>query len=382
MRNFVFVMNIPSPYRLHSLGETWRQLKERGIDFHCHFMAKGHKERPKSWLNPKIDFPHTYWFDCGVGQCHFNPGLVWHLCWNPPDIIHLGSPYDTLTCVLLAFFCRAKVICMGQEGNTKTPGRLDGLIGAFKRWVLCRGKFVTAPGADGVAYVALHQQRTSRKMPQPVVIPNLIDEKRFGRELFSEKDIFELRRNAFGAFNNERVCIIPARLEPVKGLIPFFNTVEPGLLKNWKIVIMGQGPLRQQITERIGERGLDKVVTILDYVSYKDMPRYYAASDLVLLPSIYDPNPLTAIEALHSGLPLALSDRAGNVEEAVTEGENGWRLPVLDAARYSAKLKEVFSSTFSDLRRMGQRSKMVNAKFWESKRAVCTWLDQILDDGQ
>ena len=76
MKTFVAVMNIPSPYRLHLLGELARQLKERGVGFHCHFMNRGHKDRPKSWLDPKIDFPHTYWRNFGPDQHEFNPGLV------------------------------------------------------------------------------------------------------------------------------------------------------------------------------------------------------------------------------------------------------------------------------------------------------------------
>ena len=46
MKKFVAVMNIPSPYRLHLLGELPRRLKERGVGFHCHFMNRGHKDRP------------------------------------------------------------------------------------------------------------------------------------------------------------------------------------------------------------------------------------------------------------------------------------------------------------------------------------------------
>ena len=54
------------------------------------------------------------------------------------------------------------------------------------------------------------------------------------------------------------------------------------------------------------------------------MPKYYAASDLFLLPSIHDPNPLSVVEALHSGLAVAISDRCGNVEEGVMDGDNGF----------------------------------------------------------
>ena len=376
MKKFVFVMNIPSPYRLHSLGETWRQLKERGIDFHCHFMAKGHADRPKSWLNPKIDFPHTYWFDCGIGQRHFNPGLVWHLCRNPPDVLHLGSPYDTLTCVLLAKFCRAKVISVGLEGNTQTPGRMDGLIGRYKRWVLKEGNYATVPGVEGVRFVGLHQSRTKDKMPTPLIIPNLVDETRF--VCVNDELKRQYRYECWGDVGVAKICLVPARFDPVKGLKEFFHQLEPEMLTGWKIVVMGHGPEEQMTMDIVRQKGLEQFVKVIHSVPYDQMPKYYAAADLMLLPSRQDMNPLCVVEALHSGLAIALSDRAGNVEEAIVEGENGWSLPVLDPERYVVKLRDVFSATAEDLQRMGRHSKLVESLFWNSKVAVSKWLDQIL----
>lgn len=119
-KTFVFVMNIPSPYRIHLLDAMWRQLKERGVDMHVHFMAKGHKDRPKSWLNPKIDFPHTYWRDYGFGEFHFNPGMIFHLLKNQPDYLFCTSPYDTFTGIALMLWCGKSKRIAWQETNTKT----------------------------------------------------------------------------------------------------------------------------------------------------------------------------------------------------------------------------------------------------------------------
>lgn len=96
------------------------------------------------------------------------------------------------------------------------------------------------------------------------------------------------------------------------------------------------------------------------------------------MPSIYDPNPLSVIEALHTGLAVAVSDRAGNVEEAVTEGRNGWVLPVLDREAFAAKLKEVFSTDWEMLLKMGEVSKKENARFWETKGAIGRFVEGVI----
>ena len=98
---FWIVQNIPSPYRLTMFEEMYHQLSEKGIEFHVHFMAKGHKERPRSWLNPKINFPHTYWQDWGCKSHHFNPALVCEVRKRCPDFLLVGNPFDTFTSILM-----------------------------------------------------------------------------------------------------------------------------------------------------------------------------------------------------------------------------------------------------------------------------------------
>jgi len=93
--------------------------------------------------------------------------------------------------------------------------------------------------------------------------------------------------------------------------------------------------------------------------------------------SCRNPNPLSVVEALHTGLPIALTDQAGNVEEAVTEGRNGWVLPVKDKEAFAAKLREVFATPVDRLREMGRLSKAENAQFWDTKKAIRTFLEEL-----
>ena len=380
MKSFHVVQNIPSPYRLHLFVEMQRQLAEYGISFHVHFMSdmsRGHGDRPLSWRNPMITFPHTYWRDYGFGCHHFNPGMIRHLRKARPDFLLVGSPFDTFTGIAVAWMCPAKVRCTWSEGNTKTPGIMSGFKGWLKRTVFSKYDFVGVPGSDAAKYIALHQSHTKHQMPKPVMLPNLIDERRFKPREHWNKEEMAAIRSELGVGDGERLAITPARLAPCKGLIEYLSLITPAMIDGWRIAIFGQGTLKEELLRLARNRGIGERVTIKDFVSYAEMPKYYAAADLFVLPSRHDPNPLSVIEALHSGLPIAVSEMAGNVDEAVTEGRNGWVLPVADTTSYAKKLAEIFNTPIDRLQTMGAASKNENAAFWDTHKGVKRFLDML-----
>lgn len=379
MKRVEFIMNIPSPYRVHLLKSMWRTLKERDLQMHVHFMRRGYRHLPPSWMNPIIEFPHTYWRDFGVKIYNFNPCLIIRMIFNPPDYMICGSSFDTITGIFVQLFGRAKTKVCWIEGNTKNPGKMSGFIGWLKRLVIGKCRYVAVPGSDAVKYIALHQSMTRKKMPDPIFLPNLVDEVRFRpRSEWPQGEISAFRKS-LGVSENERLIITPARLIPVKGLIPFISRLTPEMMNGWKELIIGSGFLKNEILRLLEERGLSEHIKIIETVEYDEMPKYYAASDLMLLPSIYDANPLSVVEALHCGLPIALTSEAGNVEEAVTEGCNGWVLPVKDNVRFESVLSDIFSTPIKRLQAMGQVSLHENAQFWNTKRAIDSFIDALID---
>ena len=377
-KRFVVIQNIPSPYRLHLFTVLGQELSSRGYGLHVHFMSKGHAERPMAWLNPEISFPHTYWTDYGVGTHHSNPGLVVHLrrC-VPADYLLVGSAWDTFTGIASSFVVPRKKGILWTEGNTKTPGKLDGFLGQFKRRVLSRFDYVAVPGQEGVGYVALHQQRTVKQMPVPVLLPNLIDERRFKLDpSASQSGVAELK-GRLGVLASERLAICPARLETVKGLAGFLEGLPDKCLDGWKLLIIGEGSQRDAIERIVRARGLTERVILLGYVPYEEMPLFYAASDLFVLPSLYDPNPLSVVEAMHSGLPLLLSKQVGNYPEALIAGKTGWGFSPFDVREMGAAAVQAFSATPGLLREKGREAKRQADLVWGSETAIRNFADAL-----
>jgi glycosyltransferase involved in cell wall biosynthesis len=80
---------------------------------------------------------------------------------------------------------------------------------------------------------------------------------------------------------------------------------------DWQLTIGGDGPLREELAERIDECGLGDRVGLLGYVPDEDLPGRYARTDLFALPSDYEGMPLTVLEAAASGTAVLASPRAG-----------------------------------------------------------------------
>ncbi|WP_276258693.1 glycosyltransferase family 4 protein [Haloglomus litoreum] len=79
---------------------------------------------------------------------------------------------------------------------------------------------------------------------------------------------------------------------------------------DWRLTVGGDGPLREDLEQRVRRAGVGDRVEFLGYVPDADLPARYAASDLFVLPSAYEGMPLTVLEALASGTLVVASPRA------------------------------------------------------------------------
>ncbi len=74
---------------------------------------------------------------------------------------------------------------------------------------------------------------------------------------------------------------------------------------NYKLMLIGQGPLQEEIKQKVENLGLKQAVMFLGQKT--DVNRYYQAMDLFLFPSLYEGLGMVMIEAQCSGLPCVAS---------------------------------------------------------------------------
>jgi len=91
-----------------------------------------------------------------------------------------------------------------------------------------------------------------------------------------------------------------------------------------KLVVLGVGDLEEPLRKRIKELGVeDYVVFRTEFVSEEERIFHYAASDLVVLPSLYEPFGIVCTEAMSMKKPVVVGARGvtGMREQIVTDGE-------------------------------------------------------------
>ncbi|PKO90309.1 MAG: glycosyltransferase family 1 protein [Betaproteobacteria bacterium HGW-Betaproteobacteria-10] len=71
-----------------------------------------------------------------------------------------------------------------------------------------------------------------------------------------------------------------------------------------------------------------------------DVRPWYGAADGFVLPTLYDPCPNAALEALACGLPIITSTTCG-AQEWVKAGENGWVVDAVDTQQLAARLDDL-----------------------------------------
>jgi len=110
---------------------------------------------------------------------------------------------------------------------------------------------------------------------------------------------------------------------------------------NYRIV--GDGPLRDQLEDLIGELGIAENVRLLGPRSHDEVFALLNDTDIFLAPSVTDTNgdqegiPVTLMEAMAHGLPV-LSTRHSGIPELVEDGVHGFLVPERDVDALAVKL--------------------------------------------
>lgn len=86
------------------------------------------------------------------------------------------------------------------------------------------------------------------------------------------------------------------------------------------LCLVGDGPDRPALERRAKELGIMRHTLFLGF--QRDVAPFYAAFDALLLPSISEGTPVSAIEALAAGRPV-VATRVGGVPDVVRDGEDG-----------------------------------------------------------
>jgi glycosyltransferase involved in cell wall biosynthesis len=146
------------------------------------------------------------------------------------------------------------------------------------------------------------------------------------------------------SFKNGKYPVIGtvSRINPVKGHRYLIEAMPKILAKfpDLRLKIVGAGPLLEDMKALALSLGLGHAVEFTGFVD--DVHQERCAMDIFLLPSISEGFPLSIMEAMAAGLPVAASE-AGGIPEIVRHGETGLLFPARDPDAIAGAVTEMLS---------------------------------------
>lgn len=198
------------------------------------------------------------------------------------------------------------------------------------------------------------------------VIPNGVDLDAFDAPDGVEE--FRAKRSA----PDEKLIFFAGRLEYEKGV----QTVLEALTQVRRTTpvrfhVAGVGTHAGALQEHAKSLGLEDAVEFLGFVPDEDLRMYYAAADLAVVPSLYEPFGMVALETMAAGTPCIAAD-TGGLRELVIHEATGLRFTPGDPASLAGTMLRILTDKRLDKRLTVDARRMLNDQFSWRRIAAAT----------
>ncbi len=262
----------------------------------------------------KLAFSHTNKLNKTSGELQVFFNLRKIIQNEKPDfVLSFMTKYSALT-ILASALLPIKVFVSDRSNPKK---KLPFLVAMLRK--------LTYPHADGIiAQTSLAKDilimQTGNK--NIAVISNPLKEVRTFPEIKREKIVL----NA-GRFVREK---------GQKYLLEAFAKIKDS---DWKLVILGDGPLRNELEEQINSLGIKSRVLLPGTVNNVDA--WLAKASIFAFPSISEGFPNSLVEAMAAGLPCISFDCDAGPRDIIKDTINSYLIPVGDIVSFSERLEKL-----------------------------------------
>lgn len=248
----------------------------------------------------------------------------------------------------------------GDESERVPPERIEGENQVLK----IADRIIAATPAEQAQLNWLY----GADMDKVVVIPPGVD-----LERFHPIDKTEAKRHV-GIPCGDKNIMFAGRIEPLKGIDTLIQAMAliknryPSVMENTCVAIIGGDPwsdnpdaemVRLQLMRQ--ELGIHDIVLFLGAKDQEVLPYYYAAAEMVIMPSHYESFGMVALEAMAMGRPVIASE-VGGLAFLVRDGINGYHVPTRDPEALAERIYELLTNV--DCREeMGQSARRNAERF-------------------
>lgn len=331
------IHNIISPYRVPLFEGLFNH---PSINFFVYFCAKTHKNRNWDVLESgdyKYEILSGTTLEFSGIIYHINPSIVSKLIKGKYDAVILGGNPDFTVHVsfIVCKFLKIPVIWW-SEAIESSQTKLGKLISPLTRYIVKNVDAVVVPSTSSLDF-HLKLGATPDKI---FVAHNIVDNELFIRKSMEFKNKKDAIKKEMGILD-KKIILYVGRLVEGKGVQYLLRAY--GKLKeeydSLCLILVGDGDYRDELSS-ICDHEKIKDVFFLGWLS-EERIKYYGISDIFVLPTLRDLCPLVINEAMACSLPVISTTAAGNSEDMILSGENGYIVAPRDVNQLYTSIKKI-----------------------------------------
>jgi len=286
---------------------------------------------------------------------------------------HIVKKYDadvilfsSMVAASLAYFIRDKVKIPMVTIN---HGRDVTLPNGIYQWFVPK----VFDSLDGVISVsqATREECIKRGMPpeKGVALPNGFDFRKLKSFPNKQKSREKLEKEFNIPLKENFMLLTVGRKVKRKGHEWFIREVMPKLDEQVVYVTVGDGPEFESVEQAVGNSPYKNRIFLLGRQPDDILKQAYSAADLFVMPNIpvdgdMEGFGIVLLEANMARTPAVAADLEG-IKDVIAQGENGYRVPTLDADQFADKVHEMLYNKLEHLSK--QTRSYVQEQFsWEN----------------
>lgn len=268
------------------------------------------------------------------GTLHLNPTLLWRISRGRFDVVVLrgwSSPSYLLAQMICMYFRISTVLWSGSVPGALTYGgkvweKPIGRRRLFRpllRWWIQNARGYIAYGTRSRNYLIELGADPSRIH----CAWNTVDVDRMILAADSARSKREEMRASLGIAPADKLFLYVGLFQPLKYLDTLIHAYERLTRQRSDVVLglVGYGECEAELRSQANKIGAGRIM-FLGHVDLADLPKYYTAADIFVLPSV-DIWGLVVNEAMACGLPIIASDAVGCTDDLVIPCLNGFAYP-------------------------------------------------------
>ena len=165
-------------------------------------------------------------------------------------------------------------------------------------------------------------------------------------------NFFAQYKKSFNIETGSRTILFVGRLVPQKNILALVNSFiicNNEQTEKWKLIIVGEGPLKEQLPIR-------KDIEIHGFSDADTLAKIAQQADVFCLPSINEPWGVVVHEFASMGLALLISNKCGSAFEFLINGYNGYLFDPNDENALKEKLQTIMGMHYTALAQFGKNS--------------------------